>query len=83
MLFAAITGEAGAGLAAPGDIDEQFLAAAAGHGAVPKVPASAPPVQVQSVDDVIEIWTERELTILHAAWQLPGWRAAAEAAARW
>ncbi|MEO0631783.1 MAG: hypothetical protein AAFY46_13825, partial [Planctomycetota bacterium] len=41
------------------------------------------PMQPRSRDDVIELWTERELTMVHAAWLLPGWSEAAEASARW
>lgn len=37
----------------------------------------------RSPDDVIEVWTETELSAVHAAWGVAGWRDAAERSAIW
>ncbi len=63
--------------------DDRLLAAAAGVLPIPAPPPARGPIQPRSREDVIELWTERELTMVHAAWLLEGWTDLAEASARW
>ncbi|MEL6795545.1 MAG: hypothetical protein AAFO89_01860 [Planctomycetota bacterium] len=64
-------------------LDDRLLAAAGGLLPDPQPPSTDGPIQTRSRDDVIELWTERELTIVHAGWLLPRWCAAAVSSARW
>ncbi|MEO1536041.1 MAG: hypothetical protein AAFS11_10870, partial [Planctomycetota bacterium] len=71
---------------APADLtseDDRLLAAAAGLTPLPQPHEPSGPMQPRSREDVIELWTERELTMVHASWLLPGWSEAAESSARW
>ena len=63
--------------------DDYLLAAAAGLVDAPEPFAAGSSIQARSPDDVIELWTERELTIVHASWLLDGWTSIAESSARW
>ncbi|MEL6498071.1 MAG: hypothetical protein AAF937_00690 [Planctomycetota bacterium] len=63
--------------------DDRLLAVAAGLTPCPAAPSPMGAIQDRSRDDVIELWTERELTLVHAAWMLHGWHAAAVASAKW
>ncbi len=64
-------------------VDEHLLAASAGVVGCPEPSGAGPALQGRSPDDVIELWTERELSMVHAAWLLPGWTELAERSARW
>lgn len=84
LLAACIVGEsAGCSTSSLIGRDDLLLAASAGLVSVPEPVAGEGSIQHRSADDVIELWTERELTMVHAAWLLEGWTDIAERSARW
>lgn len=67
----------------PQTLDEQLWTDLV-RGSATTPPDTTGPLTGEPIDTGIEVWTEIELASIHAAWSLgPGWRAAAERAARW
>ena len=65
-------------------LDERLLAARAGWAEVPRTPDHTEgPLTPRSSEDVIEVWTEIELSAVHSAWLIPAWRVSAERSAFW
>ncbi|MEM1072208.1 MAG: hypothetical protein AAGB48_00475 [Planctomycetota bacterium] len=84
LLASALTGARPSAVPAPKSLDELLLSASAGLAIEPDGPRGGPgPMTPRSPEDVIEVWTESELTSVHAGWSLESWKPRVIDAARW